>query len=62
MAGGSLSRGAGKIAYPFRRFFVDSLPQVGKRVVLRDDEAHHMVNVVRVRVGEDVLLFDGSGR
>lgn len=25
------------------------------------DEAHHLVNVVRVRVGEEVALFDGSG-
>ena len=26
------------------------------------DEAHHLLNVVRVRVGDEVALFDGSGR
>ena len=28
---------------------------------MRDDEAHHLVNVTRVRVGEEVILFDGNG-
>lgn len=51
-----------KIARNSRRFYVESLPEVGKRVTLRGDEAHHMVNVLRVRVGEGVVLLDGSGR
>jgi len=42
-----------------RRFFCESL-QPG-RVCLSDDEAHHARNVVRVRVGDGVRLFDGRG-
>jgi len=49
------------IARAPRRFYVDSLPEVGRPFTLRGDEAHHMLNVVRVRVGEEVCLFDGSG-
>ncbi len=41
---------------------MEHLPDQGGRTTLRDDEAHHMVNVVRVRSGEEVVLFDGSGR
>jgi 16S rRNA (uracil1498-N3)-methyltransferase len=40
---------------------VDSLPPAGAAFTLRGDEAHHLLNVVRVRVGEEVSLFDGSG-
>jgi 16S rRNA (uracil1498-N3)-methyltransferase len=40
---------------------VDRLPEAGAAFTLRGDEAHHMLNVVRVRVGEEVSLFDGSG-
>jgi 16S rRNA (uracil1498-N3)-methyltransferase len=49
------------IARALRRFFVDSLPPAGAVFTLRGDEAHHLLNVVRVRVGEEVSLFDGSG-
>jgi 16S rRNA (uracil1498-N3)-methyltransferase len=49
------------IARALRRFFTESLPQAGAAFTLRGDEAHHMLNVVRVRVGEEVSLFDGSG-
>lgn len=30
-------------------------------MVLRGEEAHHLLNVVRVRVGEEVQLLDGAG-
>ncbi len=49
------------IARALRRFFTESLPEAGAAFTLRGDEAHHMLNVVRVRVGEEVSLFDGSG-
>ena len=49
------------IARALRRFFIESLPQAGAAFTLRGDEAHHMLNVVRVRAGEEVSLFDGSG-
>lgn len=31
------------------------------RVVLRDEEAHHALHVVRVKVGDLIEVFDGSG-
>lgn len=34
---------------------------MGERIILSGDEAHHLLNVVRVRMGEDVILFDGKG-
>jgi len=40
---------------------VDRLPQAGETFALRGDEAHHMLNVVRLHIGEEVGLFDGSG-
>jgi 16S rRNA (uracil1498-N3)-methyltransferase len=40
---------------------VDQLPEAGAAFTLRGDEAHHLLNVVRVRAGEEVSLFDGSG-
>jgi 16S rRNA (uracil1498-N3)-methyltransferase len=49
------------IARAPRRFFVDQLPPAGAAFTLRGEEAHHMLNVVRTRVGEEVSLFDGSG-
>ena len=35
-----------------------SLPQV---VTLTGDEAHHLIHVMRVKPGENLILFDGSG-
>ena len=34
------------------------LPQV---VTLTGDEAHHLIHVMRVKAGEELILFDGSG-
>ncbi len=45
-----------------RRFHVPHLPQgPGTELVLPDSEAHHAVHVLRLRVGEAVILFDGTG-
>ena len=44
-----------------RRFHSESLASAGESITLRGDEAHHVLNVVRVRVGEEVALFDGRG-
>jgi 16S rRNA (uracil1498-N3)-methyltransferase len=43
-----------------QRFFVLS-PILGPRVSLTDAEAHHVTQVMRGKVGDAVLLFDGSG-
>ena len=45
-----------------RRFFVEGEPlKPGERLV-RGKRAHHLTRVLRLRVGEPVVLFDGSGR
>jgi len=42
------------------RFFV-SPPVTGDRVQLTGDEARHLTAVMRARVGEQIVLFDGGG-
>lgn len=42
-----------------RRFLVDELAD---RVELRGEEAHHLLHVLRLDVGAEVVLFDGRGR
>jgi 16S rRNA (uracil1498-N3)-methyltransferase len=46
-----------------QRFIVTDLSaaQPGDAVALSDDEAHHLRDVLRVRIGEEVELFDGRG-
>jgi 16S rRNA (uracil1498-N3)-methyltransferase len=42
------------------RFFVDS-PITTEQAILHGPEAHHLLHVMRAKVGEEVTLFDGSG-
>jgi 16S rRNA (uracil1498-N3)-methyltransferase len=42
------------------RFFSPQ-PITGERVTLDGPEAHHLLHVMRAKVGERVTLFDGSG-
>jgi len=42
-----------------RRFFVADL--VASRVELTDEEAHHLIHVLRLGEGDAVALFDGNG-
>ena len=44
------------------RFYVPDLARQGDGVSLSDDERHHALNVVRVRPGQPIELFDGEGR
>ena len=41
------------------RFFLHSVPKVGEEVELPQEEAHHLVKVLRKQKGEKVLLIDG---
>src|SRR5438034_11832417 len=43
------------------RLLVPGLPRSG-RVRVPDEEAHHLLRVLRARAGEAVGLFDGAGR
>ena len=44
------------------RAFTSNLPDVGETMDLGGTEAHHLGRVLRVRVGERVVLFDGLGK
>jgi 16S rRNA (uracil1498-N3)-methyltransferase len=44
-----------------RRYFADTTIS-GSRAVLAGTEAHHLAHVMRGKPGEEVILFDGSGR
>jgi 16S rRNA (uracil1498-N3)-methyltransferase len=41
------------------RYFTEELS--GEIAVLRGAEAHHLAHVLRARLGDEVVLFDGSG-
>jgi 16S rRNA (uracil1498-N3)-methyltransferase len=42
------------------RFF-SAQPIAGPEALLAGDEAHHLAQVMRAKVGDEVVLFDGSG-
>jgi len=43
-----------------QRYFVET-PITGEEALVVDAEAHHLTHVMRVKVGAEVTLFDGSG-
>ncbi len=43
------------------RFFVET-PISSDRATLTDSESHHLQHVMRATVGDEITLFDGSGR
>ncbi len=45
-----------------RRYYVPELPSSGGLVELPKPEAQHAIRVMRVLVGDAVILFDGLGR
>lgn len=47
-----------------RRFYapVESFSRDGKSVVLSDDEARHLRDVLRLKPGYQIYVFDGAGR
>ncbi len=45
-----------------RRYYVSDLPSNGGLVPLPTAEAQHALRVMRVSVGDSVILFDGQGR
>ena len=44
------------------QFFVAAIDPDVKRIVLRGDEHRHLSKAARVRAGDEVWLFDGTGR
>jgi 16S rRNA (uracil1498-N3)-methyltransferase len=43
------------------RFFV-SPEQWGENPILRGDESHHCFRVMRKKIGDNIIIFDGNGR
>jgi 16S rRNA (uracil1498-N3)-methyltransferase len=43
------------------RFFITT-PPAGDRAILEGDEARHLARVLRAKIGDAVVLFDGRGR
>src|SRR3954467_11428477 len=43
------------------RFYVDAPLRAGSSCELPEDAAHHAVHVLRVRAGDEAILFDGRG-
>ena len=43
------------------RFFVDTQLKKGLRLVLPDNVSHHLLNVLRFRLGDTLVLFNGRG-
>lgn len=56
--GGWYARGMAHI----HRFYIPPETDSGGEIVLAGDEAHHALRVVRMRVGDPVVLLDGAGR
>ena len=44
------------------RFYIGPVEPEQGTILLRDEEAHHALHVVRVRQGDSVSVFDGRGR
>ncbi len=44
------------------RFYLPDLPHVGALASVTGDEARHMTQVLRLSLGDEVLVFDGHGR
>jgi 16S rRNA (uracil1498-N3)-methyltransferase len=57
-AGAALGHGHKTLAH---RYFVEP-PIQGGQVLLAGAEAHHLQHVMRARPGDEITLFDGSGR
>jgi len=45
-----------------RRFFSDSIDETRKRAELSSEEAHHARDVLRLKTGDALTVFDGVGR
>ncbi len=44
------------------RFYASPDSVIGGKIVLRGREAHHARDVMRLKAGDDIVVFDGSGK
>src|SRR5690554_2561697 len=46
---------------PMHRFFVEPEQISGSTAVIAGDDAHHIQNVLRLHIGEEIILCNGRG-
>jgi 16S rRNA (uracil1498-N3)-methyltransferase len=46
---------------PAERYFINTSLQCNSEIILKETELHHLVRVMRTRVGEEVELVNGQG-
>ena len=44
-----------------RHFFIEPSPAINSLVTIRKSDAHHIKNVLRLKAGDRMKLFDGAG-
>ena len=44
-----------------RRFFIETTPSIGEELTLCGDEARHMLTVLRMKQGDELMLVSGEG-
>ena len=44
-----------------RHFFIDPSMLTKPLVMIKGSEAHHIRNVLRLKAGDGIILFDGTG-
>lgn len=44
-----------------KRFFIDRRINQDRKIKVNGEEFHHMANVLRLKLGDIVEVFDGSG-
>ena len=42
-------------------FFVEQLVDAGQSLILNEEQSKHIVQVLRMQIGEEILLTDGKG-
>ena len=44
-----------------RRFFCEEIPTNDGEVALSPSEGHHLFDVLRIKIGDDINILDGNG-
>lgn len=47
---------------PAERYFHSNFLEIDKKILLKDQEFHHLVHVMRTRIGEDIEIVNGQGQ
>ena len=44
-----------------KRFICETIPEISKSIVLSDTDSHHLQNVLRGTIGDEIEILDGNG-